>query len=120
MTEKSARLQVDLLLETLSHHRRRHIITYIVRSDKEIFYLDDFAQLIATQESKSPNDAAPNHEEAKINLHHRHIPKLVDARILEYDPGSGEIRYRGIPGNDLIDVSQLLNIQEETIHNIDL
>ncbi|USZ70428.1 DUF7344 domain-containing protein [Natronosalvus halobius] len=119
MTENSGRLQIELLFGALSDRHRRQLVAYMHTINKDLFHLDDLAQIIAIQETDPSEVSEEKREQVKIELHHRHLPKLDDAGLIEYDSRNGDVRYRGTTDSELIDVSQFLNSTEEIAANID-
>lgn len=118
MIEDSGRLQIDLLFDVLSDCHRRQLVAYMHSSNKDIFHLDDLSQIIATQETEPSEVSEKKREQVKIAFHHRHLPNLDDAGLIEYDSRNGDVRYRGTIDSEYIDVSQFLNSTEGTHDNI--
>jgi|AntDeeMetagen134_2_1112570.scaffolds.fasta_scaffold24245_1 hypothetical protein len=113
MTYHGGRPQVALLCDALSHHGRRRLVAYMRQSEADVFALEDLVKMNASQEGNSSEGAAPERME-KTNLHHRHLPKLDAAGIIDYDPRNRDVRYRGTPDNEPDDVATLLNAVKET------
>ncbi|WP_428222012.1 DUF7344 domain-containing protein [Halorientalis brevis] len=68
---------------------RRRICLYLMRSDQTVVTVDDLVEILADEDD--------DQERLAIDLHHRHLPKLADAGIVEYDARSNTTRYWGQP-----------------------
>lgn len=119
MAENNERPRVDRLFDVLSDHRRRQLCAYMHSSDEDVFDLDHIVQMIVSQENESSEISDKLRERVKIDLHHRHLPKLDDAGLVEYDPRNSDVRYRGTTDSDITDVSKLLNSTEESVDSTD-
>ncbi|SDJ82694.1 DUF7344 domain-containing protein [Natronorubrum texcoconense] len=83
--EASART-VDQAFGLLSDQRRRHFLE-VMRTYGESLTLPDAAEEVAVRETgcKVTNISAERVHEVYISLYHDHLPRLVDAGLLEYD-----------------------------------
>ena len=89
---------LDTTFELLSTARRRYLLYYLVTIDGPAAEIDAAVNAVATYEAADPTtDAEPTKKDIEIELQHRHLPKLVDAGIVDYDPRHGTIRYTGTP-----------------------
>lgn len=79
----------------LAHDRRRTIVT-LVRSENGAVTREALAHELASLEAAGA-PAASRVEDVTLQLHHRHLPKLADAGLLEYDRADGTITYEGPP-----------------------
>lgn len=77
----------------LADDRRRTILT-IVESENGAVARADLARELAALETDG-EPAASRVENVTVQLHHRHLPKLADAGLLEYDREDGTITYQG-------------------------
>ncbi len=79
-------VSVDDTLELLAAHRRRHLLEVMRTYDDELT-LPDAAEEVARRETnRSITDlSAERIAEVYISLYHDHLPRLVDAGLLEYD-----------------------------------
>ncbi|WP_336000022.1 DUF7344 domain-containing protein [Halorientalis halophila] len=82
---------IDEVFELLSDSRRRRVCLYLRRSGVEVTELSDLIDALASE------DDAVDRDRLAIDLHHRHLPKLDDAGIVDYDPRSHTARYWGQP-----------------------
>lgn len=85
---------VDGILSLLSESRRRQAL-YCLLSNRTLNIDSIAVQIAAWENNESIASVSEQAEESiKIALHHNHLPKLVEAGIVEYDGRSGDI----IPG----------------------
>lgn len=101
MGEHTGRSARDRLLAAMNDHRRRLLIAYMDESDTDVFSLDGLVEPLLEDDGDS--GSVPEAEKRlKLGLHHRHLPLMDDAGLIEYDSRSGAIRYHGTPHSDLI------------------
>ncbi|MDG5759035.1 hypothetical protein QA600_06745 [Natronococcus sp. A-GB1] len=89
--------RIDEILRSLGDARRRRLISY-VREQGPTSRTDAARQLAAWKNDTSPatlSDEAV--ERAEIALHHKHLPALEDARLVEYDSRSETLLVRDLP-----------------------
>lgn len=82
-------LSDDERYRLLSAERRRTAVDVLEERTLPIG-LDDLAAAIAEREADDTADADAV-ERVAISLHHVHLPKLVDAGVIRYDPESNRI-----------------------------
>lgn len=82
----SESLSKDAVLELLSHHRHRRLLSCL-RTHDGALPLPDLADEIATREHDATIDEVPADEVKRIymSLYHRHIPKLEDYGVVQYN-----------------------------------
>ena len=97
-------IQIDERFDALARTDRRAVIQFFRDESTEEVTLDDLVTGIV---NGSYWDTDESH--ARLCLHHFALPKLADTGILDYDPRSKTIRYRGRPA-----VEQLLDAAGET------
>lgn len=69
------------------------MVRYCASASDRVFELDDIVDYLARANEHSGDTM--DREEIAIDLHHRHLPKLAEAEVIEFDPASGKIRYHG-------------------------
>lgn len=84
--------RLDTILDALASENRRMVVHYFKRFDDDVATVDDLVEH-AIRTSDSPEDG----EQLAVLFHHSTLPKLADAGIIEYDPRSRTVRYRGDP-----------------------
>ena len=77
---------LDLIFELLSNQRRRYLLYYL--SEHETGSVDEIVEYVLTKEA-----GKEDRHTVTISIYHDHIPKLVDAGLLEYDKRSKTVRY---------------------------
>ncbi|WP_254769343.1 DUF7344 domain-containing protein [Salinilacihabitans rarus] len=90
-------VRVDDYLGALAHRRRRLALYYLRRRERAT--METLARWIAAVEEDVPVDEVTDADYAPVtvDLFHVHLPKLADARVVEYDGRSGAVRYRDPP-----------------------
>ena len=100
MDRSSSRsIPIDERFDALARADRRAVIQFFRDGSTEEVTLDDLVTGIV---DGGYWDTDESH--ARLCLHHFALPKLADAGILDYDPRSKTVRYRGQPA-----VEQLLD-----------
>jgi len=95
----SGSIPIDELFDALARTDRRAVIRFFREESTEEVTLD---ALVTGIVDGSYWDTDKSH--ARLCLHHSTLPKLADTGILDYDPRSKTVRYRGQPA-----VEQLLD-----------
>ena len=85
-------LEVDALLESLEHPRRRYLL-YAVAESTGVALHDIAARVVALEEGVPVTDVAEaDRERAYVAMYHAHVPKLGREGIVAFDRGSGTVR----------------------------
>lgn len=84
----STDLSLDTLFELLANQHRRYILYHLSTMNGEALTLSALVDMLT-------QDTAMTHKRLRINLRQRHLPKLADHNVIEYDSRSQTIRYRG-------------------------
>jgi hypothetical protein len=102
---------LDTVFELLSDSNRRYAMYCLIQAPNGVKELSelvtDVLRLRAEIEGIDPTDEV--RESLRIELHHKHLPKLQDENIIEYDTRSEHIRYWAQP-----------TIEEWTEHVVEL
>lgn len=85
------RASVDVILETLASRRRRYALYYL--QDQMTATLQEVALQVTAWENGWSVQAADFDDRIYADFYHRHLPKLADANMIEYDPRQELIRY---------------------------
>ena len=85
--------RLDALFEILADERCRTLLYVFTESTDEEFGLDDLVDDVRKRESDQRHAAEPKRR-LRIDLHHRLLPKLADADIVDYDRETNVVRYR--------------------------
>jgi hypothetical protein len=80
---------IETVFEILRDERRRDICRFLVAGAQSVVTVEEIADELAADEGERRRLA--------LNCHHRHLPKLDDAGLIEYDARSNTVRYWGQP-----------------------
>lgn len=80
----------DTVFSLLGSEHRREVCRYLSSAPENVHKLSELAEAIAPQLDEDAKRFA-------VGLHHQHLPKLDRAGLLDYDPRSRTVRYRGQP-----------------------
>lgn len=84
--------RVDELLAVLARRRNRAVLQYFRGSPTDVASLTDVAEYVR---SRADTHDPPDRKRVATILHHRSIPKLSAVGVVEYDPRTKTVRYRG-------------------------
>lgn len=95
MKDRSSRESLTRLFDALSDPHRRDAL-YSLKASAKPVALADLATDIAEQETKRTDGELPadKRKQVRTALRHNHIPRLVDAGLVEYDPEKRTVEYR--------------------------
>lgn len=82
--------RLDVYLSIRADRERRAIVTHLRDATTGTASLDTLA---ATLAPRSPTER----DDARIRLHHTHLPKLAQTPLLSYDPETATVDYHGNP-----------------------
>lgn len=89
-SEETNYLPIGTVFEVLSDERRRHLLYYLIDEAGGKASAADAADHIAAVD---PGDAGMDRETVLVELHHRHLPQMESAGLVEYDGRAGSVRY---------------------------
>lgn len=92
--EETNRLPVDAVFDLLSDERRRRLLYYLI---DEACGEAQTADLADHLRSVPAGGDAADRGSIRADLHHRHLPKMETAGLIEYDGRDGAVRYRADP-----------------------
>jgi hypothetical protein len=84
---------LDACLRLVADQHRRRVIYHLRREANGATTFDDLVEQIHNQASDSKNGPLQDREELAIQLHHTHLPKLVDHGVVDFEHRSGVVRY---------------------------
>jgi hypothetical protein len=90
----SVTLSLDATLELLANHDRRAIISYLRDASRRTATVDELAKHLV-ERCAAQTGERPGRSHVRSTLHHIHVPKLVDAGVVDYDARTQEVRYWG-------------------------
>lgn len=88
-TADSHRLSVDAVCDLLADEHRRAFLGYLIEAPEAYVNLDD--ALDAIWQGNRPRRSL------RMDMTHRHLPKLENVDVVEYDDHSGDVVYYGDP-----------------------
>ncbi|MFC6728048.1 hypothetical protein ACFQDG_05270 [Natronoarchaeum mannanilyticum] len=85
---RSPELTPDRVFEILESQRRRHVLSYLRRRDREV-HVDELAAAVAARENDvDPADVDEDRlRQVQLSLHHVHLPKLESTGLIERSQG---------------------------------
>lgn len=81
------------VLSALVPARRRLVIAYFEDSRERTATRDGLAEYVTRHDEADVS----TQERARVLLHHKDLPKLADAELIDYDTRSWTVRYWGAP-----------------------
>ncbi|WP_458189836.1 DUF7344 domain-containing protein [Haladaptatus sp. NG-WS-4] len=85
-------LSLDTCFELLADRWRRHLLCYFAENSSVTATTDELVgHLIQEDTSATPDDTTW----VKLELHHKHLPKLAAAGVIDYDRRDETVRYHG-------------------------
>lgn len=99
----------SLVFDLLADEHRRHAIAYLATCEESVT-ISELAAEIATRISNRPRTAVSTQRTRSItiDLHHKHVPKLAEAGVVEYDRECGLVE---LSENDAV-VDDALSLAE--------
>ena len=92
--EETGAVPVGVVFEALVAETRRHLLYYLAEeADGEATPSELADRLSAIDAGSGP----ANRDSIRVELHHRHLPKLEEAGLLEYEGRGEPVRYLGDP-----------------------
>lgn len=86
---------IDALVSALANRRARYAVSCLESQSVDVIDLDDLADIVAEREVEAElaDDVTEHRRRVAIDLHHKSLPKLDEAAVLDYDARSHTIRY---------------------------
>lgn len=92
----SARL--GTAFHVLSDRRRRYLLYRLVSTADGVAERSELVDAVRAFEMADGDTAdVPTEEACGADLHHRQLPRLDEAGVIDYDARQGTVRYRGTP-----------------------
>lgn len=87
-------LRTGTALRLLASPRRRAVLRHLVDEEDGVASITELADVIVDAESHPARRKRDRFDRVVVDLHHAHLPRLADERVVEYDAGTGSVRYR--------------------------
>lgn len=87
-------LSLDTIFELLSRRRRRYALYALYRNGESGMELGELVSRVRCLEAE---DDGSDPDAIAAALRDRHLPRLTEAHMVDYDERTGTIRYRGQP-----------------------
>lgn len=85
--QPSSDVELDTALELLSDPHRRAILRYLASTPGGSVESSTVVDYVVEQSSAERRTA-------EVECYHAHLPKLHEAGVIEFDPRTGDVRYR--------------------------
>lgn len=83
--------RASVIYECLSRSRRRYLL-HCLNTEDQSMALAELAEDVADREARAQTEVDDVFvEDVYMSLYHTHVPKLVDANLVEYDQGRDEV-----------------------------
>ncbi|WP_134669204.1 DUF7344 domain-containing protein [Halorussus marinus] len=98
-TETADDAALNQAFDVLGDRRRRTVLETLYAADEPARSIEDLAGVLA----RGPDGS--DRERALVGLHHSTLPRLADEGVVDFDPRTDVVRYRGTdPLDELLDV----------------
>lgn len=85
--------KASTMFEILAHPRRRHVILCLREYEDPMALADLADEIAALENDTSPMEVPPDEvERVYLSLYHTHVPKLADARVVQYEQEKNWVR----------------------------
>lgn len=95
--EREKPISTDMLLSAVANDHRRAILHSLNgASDRTVEYdalVDSVADRVGDENAEGVSDKQRQH--IRLALHHTHLPKLVEARMIDYEADTGLVQFVG-------------------------
>lgn len=89
-TEDDGDVQIDRGFDALSDPYRRAICRYVLRTNADLVAREELVDYLADEATVATGEDC-DRQTLETDLHHRHLPALADAGMVEYDRHSGAV-----------------------------
>ena len=95
---------LDTLVDALADRRARHAVSVLESQSGDTVDLETLVNRVVEREARAEqgdlnpdtsgvDDSEDHRQRVAISLHHRSLPKLDDAAVLDYDPRTNTVRF---------------------------
>jgi hypothetical protein len=113
-SDGAQRDRLDRLFTCLASSERRFVVTLVSRRDPEPVPRRELATALAARKSDKPHREVTDEErqQAAARLHHRHLPRLTDAGLIEHDTEDGAV---GLSDHPAFQDQGILDVVADTV-----
>jgi hypothetical protein len=95
----------DTILSAVANEHRRAMVKTLDNASEETLEYNALVDCVADRvRNEDPRRESDEHQQRiRIELHHTHLPKLEEARIIDYEAETGHVRFvGGEPEEDIL------------------
>ena len=85
---------LDACLRLVADRHRRRVIHHLRHEANGATTFDGLVNQVHSRASDGKNGPLQDRETLAIQLHHTHLPKLADYGVVDFEHGSGAVRYQ--------------------------
>lgn len=95
--EQSRPIWADKLLSAVANEQRRTILSALRRATDQTLEFDTLVDSVAEslRDESTVGTSDEHHQRLRIELHHTHLPKLDEVRIIDYETETGHVQFVG-------------------------
>ena len=96
-SERERSLSADTILSAVANEHRRATLNALDNASEKTLAYDALVDRVANRvRNEDANLESDEHQQrVRIALHHTHLPKLEEARIIDYEAETGHVRFIG-------------------------
>jgi len=94
--------RLDQYYDALQNPQRRYAL-YFLNNHRTTNVTELAKQLTAWETDRAPAELIEaDYQQTRQQLYHKHLPRLDDYKLIEFDPRSGDIRFSNPPNTFMI------------------
>lgn len=86
-------LTTDELLQLAANRTRRVVLRCLIESENHRVRVDELVDTVCAMEEPAVGQNPVSRETVRTKLHHRHLPRLAEAGVVEYEEERCSVRY---------------------------
>jgi DNA-binding transcriptional ArsR family regulator len=90
-------LSLDTIFELLCRRRRRYALYVLYHEGEHGISIEELATRVSELETGESEETPYEHQTLVLLLRERHLPKLAEAHVVDFDERSGTVRYHEQP-----------------------
>ncbi|MHB9285852.1 hypothetical protein ACKVMT_02290 [Halobacteriales archaeon Cl-PHB] len=94
LAEQEQPISPERILSAVANEHRRVVLDSLNSASDGILEYDVLVERVADRlrDEDSERESAEHRQRIRIALHHTHLPKLEEARIIDYEPEGGHVQ----------------------------